>query len=152
MIDPEGKQLGVLPFQDAINKAKELELDLVEVGPNANPPVAKIIDFKKFKYDKAKAEREAKRKTKEIDVKEFKVGPFIGKNDLTMRVNRMREFLEDRDRVKLIVHFPGRSITHMELGYALINSVMQELSQSAKAENAPRREGRNLVVNLVPIK
>lgn len=125
---------------------------MVEVGPNANPPVAKIIDFKKFKYEKAKAEREARKKQHDVEVKEFKVGPFIGKNDLNMRINRMKEFLEGKDRVKFIVHFPGRAITHMELGYALINEVTQELSANAKAEAAPRREGRNLVIHFVPLK
>lgn len=125
---------------------------MVEIGPNAQPPVAKIIDYKKFKYDRAKAEAEARKKTKEIEVKEFKVGPFIGANDLAMRVNRMREFLEEKNRVKFIVNFPGRSITHMELGYDKIAQVTKELAGAGSQEAAPRREGRNLVVHFIPAK
>ncbi len=144
--------MGILSINDALAKAKELELDLVEVGPNADPPVAKIIDYKKFKYEKSKAEREARKKTHETEVKEFKVGPFIGKNDLHMRIERMRQFLDNKDRVKLLVNFPGRSITHMELGYDKINEVVKALEEQGKPEAAPRREGRNLVVHFVPLK
>lgn len=125
---------------------------MVEVGPNANPPVVKIIDFKKFKYDKAKVEREAKKKSHNTGVKEFKIKPFIGKADLDMRIGRMREFLQDRNRVKFVVSFPGRSITHMEIGYEKVNQVIKAIEGAGRPEAEPRREGRNLVIHFVPEK
>lgn len=152
MIGPEGDQIGVLPVQDALAQAREAGLDLVEVGPNALPPVVKIIDFKKFKYEKAKADREAKKKSHGTEVKEFKIGPYIGRADLDMRIGRMREFLTNRDRVKFLVNFPGRSITHMELGYEKINEVIKALEGAGRPEAEPRREGRNLVIHFVPEK
>lgn len=152
VIDPEGKQLGVMSLQEALARAKEFELDLVEIGPNAQPPVCKIIDYKKFKYERAKAEQEAKKKSKNVEVKEFKVGPYIGANDLAMRIGRMKEFLEGKDRVKFLVNFPGRSITHMELGYEKIAYVTEQLQEVGSQEAPPRREGKNLVVHFVPAK
>lgn len=152
VIGSDGSQLGILTTGEALARAREEELDLVEVGPNAQPPVAKIIDFKKFKYEKAKAEREAKKKTHETEVKEFKIGPFIGKADLDMRIRRMKEFLEDKDRVKFIVRFPGRSITHPELGFEKINEVAAALNGIGHLENEPRRQGKQIEAHFVPEK
>lgn len=152
VIGEEGTQLGILSLNEAIQKAKEAELDLVEIGANAAPPVVKIIDYKKFKYDRSKAEKEAKKKTKEIEVKEFKVGPYIGKSDLDMRIGRIKGFLEEKDRVKFVVRFPGRSITHMELGYEKIKEVAEAVEGIGKLESEPRREGKQLVAHFVPAK
>lgn len=150
VLDTEGKQIGLLSRQEALEKARELELDLVEIAPNAKPPVAKIIDFNKFLYQQAKKKQEEKRKTKVTETKEVRLGPFMQGHDLDVMTGRARGFLEDSDKVRLVVKFNGRQITRPEFGRQVLMKVVQSLSDISKIEKEPRLEGRQLVTILAP--
>jgi translation initiation factor IF-3 len=145
VLDSEGKQIGILSKYDALQKARELELDLVEVAPTAKPPVARIIDFKKFLYQEEKKKREEKKKAKVSETKEVRLGPFMSDHDLQVSIRRGREFLEDGDKVRLVLKFRGRQITHPEFGYETIKKVVQALGDISKLERDPRMEGKQLV-------
>src|SRR5476651_1275985 len=145
VLDFEGKQIGLLSRQEALEKARELELDLVEIAPNAKPPVAKIIDYNKFLYQQAKKKQEEKRKTKVTETKEVRLGPFMQGHDLDVMTGRARGFLEDSDKVRLVVKFNGRQITRPEFGRQVLLKVVQSLSDVSKIEKEPRLEGRQLV-------
>ncbi|HSW88256.1 MAG TPA: translation initiation factor IF-3 [Candidatus Saccharimonadales bacterium] len=150
VLDGEGKQIGLLSRQEALEKARELELDLVEIAPNAKPPVAKIIDYNKFLYQQAKKKQEEKRKTKVTETKEVRLGPFMQGHDLDVMTGRARGFLEDSDKVRLVVKFNGRQITRPEFGRQVLQKVVQSLSDISKIEKEPRLEGRQLVTILAP--
>lgn len=150
VLDGEGKQIGLLSRQEALEKARELELDLVEIAPNAKPPVAKIIDYNKFLYQQAKKKQEEKRKTKVTETKEVRLGPFMQGHDLDVMKGRARGFLEDSDKVRLVVKFNGRQITRPEFGRQVLQKVVQSLSDISKIEKEPRLEGRQLVTILAP--
>lgn len=150
VIDSEGKQIGILKKFEALEKAKEQELDLVEIAPKAQPPVAKIIDFKKFLYQEAKKKREEKKKTKVSETKEVRLGPFMSENDLMVMVKRAREFLEDGDKVRLVLKFAGRQITHPEFGERVIDRAVAELSDISKIERERHLEGRQMISLLAP--
>jgi len=152
VLDTEGKQIGVLSRQDALLKARELELDLVEVAPKAQPPVARIIDFKKFLYQQEKKKREEKRKSRASETKEVRLGPFMNEHDLSVMIRRAKEFLEDGDKVRAVVKFAGRQITHPEFGKEVMNKFIHSVSQISKVERDPHFEGRQLVVIIVPDK
>ena len=151
VIDETGKQLGILPREEALNKAKSVGLDLVEIAPTANPPVAKIIDFKKFKYEESKKVKLSRKKTKESHTKEVWLGPLISSHDLQTRLDRAKEFLQEGNRVKLSVRFSGREMAHPELGREVLKNSAQYLSSLAKHEREPRFEGRNLTTTFVHI-
>lgn len=146
VIDPEGKQLGVLSKQEALDKARELQLDLVEIAPAANPPVAKIVDFQKFKYEENKKERGLKRGSSEGGRKELWLSPRIAEHDLRTRIDRAQEFLKEGHKVKLTVKFKGREMTHPELGHNVLRQAFEILGEGAAVEREPRFEGRNLSV------
>ncbi|MDP3988423.1 MAG: translation initiation factor IF-3 [Candidatus Levybacteria bacterium] len=150
VLDSEGKQIGVLNKFEALNKARELDLDLVEVAPKANPPVAKIIDFKKFLYQQAKKKKEEKRKSRVSETKEIRLGPFMNDHDLEVMVRRGREFLEDGDKIRLVVKFIGRQIVHPEFGQQILNKVVTALSDISKKERDPHFEGKQLIAILSP--
>lgn len=150
VLDTDGKQIGVLTRQEALNKARELELDLVEIAPTAKPPVAKIIDFKKFLYQLDKKKREEKRKSKTSETKEVRLGPFMNEHDLQVMVRRAREFLEDGDKVRLVVKFIGRQITHPEFGRGVMDKALSSLSDISKTERDPHFEGKQLITIVVP--
>ncbi len=152
MIDATGKQIGVLSKDEAIKVAQESGLDLVEIAPSAKPPVAKVIDFKKFKYEESKKERLSKKKTRETDTKEVWLGPLISDNDMRTRLNRAREFLTQGDRVKLSVRFSGREMAHPEFGHQVLKKSQEILSDIAAIERPSRFEGRNLTVIYSPNK
>jgi translation initiation factor IF-3 len=152
VLDWEGKQIGVLSKFDALNKAKELGLDLVEVAPLAKPPVARIIDFKKFLYQEEKKRRDEKRKSKGSETKEVRLGPFMSDNDLMVMVNRARDFLSDNNKVKLVVRFSGRQIAHPEFGHQIIGKAIEKLSDISKVEKEKHFEGRQLITMLSPEK
>lgn len=152
VLDGQSKQIGILPKYEALNKARELGLDLVEIAPLANPPVAKIIDFKKFLYQEEKKKREEKRKSKSSETKEVRLGPFMDDHDLDVRVRRVREFLSNNDKVRLVVRFKGRQITHPEFGRELINKVIKTLSDTARVEREPHFEGKQLITLIIPEK
>lgn len=152
VLDAAGKQIGVLKTADAIKMALEQGLDLVEVAGTATPPVAKIVDFKKFKYEEAKRERVAKRKTHEISTKEIWLGPLIGSHDLDNRLRRAIEFLETGDRVKLTVKFSGREMAHQEFGHQVLAKAKEILNEKGVADGTPRMLGRNLSLSFSPVK
>jgi translation initiation factor IF-3 len=152
VVDEQGNQIGVLPIFNAIQKAKEQGKDLVEVAPNANPPVAKIIDFKKFKYLEAKKERDEKKAQKGGEIKEVRLTPFMAANDLKTRIKRINEFLDDGDKVRLIVRFRGREMTRKEFGFKIIDQVLSEVSEIANKEGEPRSQGQEVSLILSPKK
>lgn len=152
VLDGEGKQIGLLSRTEAILKARELGLDLVEIAPQATPPVAKIVDFKKFLYQEAKKKREEKRKAKVSETKEVRLGPFMNDHDLEFMMRRARDFLADGDKVRLVVKFKGRQITHPEFGKEVIQKVINGVSDVSKIERDPHFEGKQLIGLLTPEK
>jgi len=152
VIDPDGKQIGVISKTEALEKAKEAGLDLVEIAPLAKPPVAKIVDFNKFLYQEEKKRRETKKKAKTSDTKEVRLSPFIDDHDLQTITKRAREFLEDNDKVKLVVRFKGRQMGHPEFGYKTLNKAIDSLSDISKIDKEPKFEGRQLITMLSPDK
>ncbi len=152
VIDSEGRQIGILKKFEALNKAREQGLDLVEIAPTAKPPVAKIIDFKKFLYQEEKKRREEKKKSKNSETKEIRLGPFMNDHDLETMVRRAREFLEGNDKVKLVVRFKGRQMGHPEFGHQVIGKAIQSLSDISKVDKEAHFEGRQLIAMLSPEK
>jgi len=151
LLDEEGKQIGVISKIEALQKAKELDLDVVEIAPKAVPPVAKLIDYKKFKYQEQKKERESKKNQKNVGIKEIRLRPFIGQHDFDTRLAQAKEFLADGNQVKINVFFKGREITRKEFGYNVIKRFLTTL-ESIKVVKEPRMEGKALVVMVVPDK
>jgi translation initiation factor IF-3 len=152
VIDESGKQVGIMPLPTALQKAREAGVDLVEVAAAAQPPVCKIIDFKKFKYLEAKKEREEKKGQKGGGFKEVRFTPFIAQNDLNIRVERIKEFLKENNKVRVIVRFSGRQITKKEFGYKVINRALESLGDLAEKEGEPKFLGRDLFLTLTPKK
>ena len=152
VLDVEGKQIGVISRLEALTKARELELDLVEVAPKAAPPVAKIVDFKKFLYQEEKKRKEEKKRAKVSETKEVRLGPFMSDNDLEVMVRRVRDFLEDGDKVRLVVKFAGRQITHPEFGEKVLEKAVNMVSDVSKLERERHFEGRQLIAILSPEK
>ncbi len=150
VLDSEGKQIGVLKKFEALNIAREQGLDLVEVAPTAKPPVARIIDFKKFLYQEEKKRREEKKKAKNSETKEIRLGPFMDDHDLDTMVRRAREFLEGNDKVRLVVRFKGRQMGHPEFGHQVLNKAITSLSDVSKIDKEAHFEGRQLITMLSP--
>ncbi len=150
VIGPDGKSLGVMRTIDAIKLAKDMELDLVEVSPNANPPVAKIMDYGKFLYQEKKKLKEAKKKQTSSETKELKLTPNIDKHDLGIKLRKAREFIEDGYKVRFRLVFRGRQIVHKDIAKELLQSIIDELSDVAEVEQQPRGEGRIMVMLLRP--
>lgn len=150
VLDSEGKQIGVLSKFDALAQARDQGLDLVEVAPLAKPPVAKLIDFKKFLYQEEKKKREEKRKAKVSETKEIRLGPFMSENDLQVMIRRGREFLEDGDKVRLALKFRGRQITHPEFGKEIMSKTIESLADISKIDREAHFEGNQLVALLSP--
>lgn len=146
LIDHEDKQIGVMSIEEAFALSREKELDLVEIAPQAQPPVVKIIDYSKFLYQLSKKKKEEKKNTKTSQTKQIRFGPFIGDHDLEIKIKRAKEFLEEGDKVKFAVKFAGRQITKKELGEKVLLRILEELSEVAKQEREMRMEGRQLVV------
>lgn len=150
VISATGENLGVISTQDALRMAREARMDLVEIVPTANPPVAKILDFNKFLYDERKKTSAAKAKSKAPDLKEFKFGPNIGANDLDKKIERAREFIKDGNRAKFTVVFMGRQNAFPQIGWEKINSVIKELSEVSQVEAPPRLISKMISVILLP--
>jgi translation initiation factor IF-3 len=150
VLDAEGKQVDVMPRQAALALAREQGLDLVEIAAKANPPVVKLIDYKKFLYQEEKKKREEKRKAKVSETKEVRLGPFMSDNDLQVMINRCRDFLEDSDKVKLVVKFKGREMARTDFGRTAILKVIQSVSDISKVDRDPKMEGRQMVAVLSP--
>ena len=152
VLDAEGKQIGVLSKDEALKLAKEQELDLVEFAPQAKPPVAKIIDFNKFLYQLEKKKKEEKKKAKVSETKEIRLGPFMSDNDLQVMVRRGREFLEDSNKIKVVVKFRGRQITRSEFGRQVVNKFVEALSDISKIDREAHFEGKQMIALLSPEK
>jgi len=149
-IDPDGEQLGVLDTHDAIRKAEDFGLDLVEVQPNADPPVCKILDYGKFKYEAQKRANEARKKQKIIEVKEIKLRPNIDEHDYQVKMRNVQKFLNGGDKVKVTLRFRGREMAHQELGANVLTRVREETDEFAKVEAMPKMEGRQMIMVLAP--
>lgn len=150
VIDEEGNQLGVLPIQEALRLAYERNLDLVEVAPNAVPPVCRLLDFGKYQYEKQKKEREARKAQKIIEIKEIRLRPRTGEHDLDTKVRQALSFLDEGSKVKVAVRFRGREITHPEIAREQLEEFATKVGVAAVIETAPAMEGRNLFMLLSP--
>lgn len=148
LIDPEGKQVGIVSQREALDRADEFGLDLVEISADAKPPVCKIMDFGKYKYQKQMKERENKKKQHVVKIKEVRFRPRIGDHDLNMKVNHVREFLAEGYKVKITLMFRGREMAHQEVGVELINKILEMLSDVCVVDKAPNFEGRSVVTIL----
>ena len=146
IIDETGEQLGVVSIREALAKASELELDLVEISPNANPPVCKVMDFGKFKYHEQKKAHAAKQNQKQVHVKEVKLRPVTDENDYQIKLRNAKRFLEDGDKVKFIVQFRGREMAHQELGLRYLERAQKDLLDLVVVEMPPKVEGRNAIM------
>ncbi|MBM3718759.1 MAG: translation initiation factor IF-3 [Actinobacteria bacterium] len=152
LIGPDGSQVGIRSTQDALTIARELDLDLVEVAPLAVPPVCRIMDYGKFRYEEAQKAKESRKKTTQVTIKEVKFRPKIGKGDFDTKVRHMREFLEEGHKVKVTLQFRGREVAHPELGSRILDSALEQLGPLARVETQARLEGRNMTMVLVPDK
>ena len=149
-IDPDGEQLGVLDTREAISKAEDFGLDLVEVQPNVDPPVCKILDYGKYKYEAQKRANEARKKQKIIEVKEIKLRPNIDEHDYQVKMRNVVKFLSGGDKVKVTLRFRGREMAHQELGANVLTRVREETEEIAKIEAMPKMEGRQMIMVLAP--
>jgi len=150
VIGPDGAQMGVMASKDALVAAQEHGLDLVEVSPNSKPPVCRIMDFGKFKYEQSKRAKKARKKQHIMHLKEVKLRPKIEEHDYQFKMNHARKFLEGRDKVKFTVTFRGREMTHAELGHKLLERVIADIETFGQIETPVRAEGKNLVLIIVP--
>lgn len=151
MIGDDGAQLGILSKDEAVRAAQELGLDLVEVAPNADPPVCRIMDFGKFKYQQQKKQQEARKRQTVIQIKEIKVRPKTDEHDFNTKVKHIRRFIEAGDRCKVTVFFKGREIVHKDRGLSILQRVIEATEDIAKVEQEPRSEGRTMNMFLTPL-
>lgn len=150
MIDPDGNQLGILGIREALSAASEFGLDLVEVSPTAKPPVCKIMDYGRFKYEQTKKQQEAKKKQTTFQLKEIKVRPKTGEHDLQTKLGHIRKFLGRKDKVKVTVMFRGREIALSDRGRDLLKLIATEVEEMAVVEQLPKFEGRTMIMVLAP--
>ena len=150
LIGPDGSMIGVVPIRDALRAAQDVELDLVEVSPNADPPVCKVLDYGKYKYEAQKKKNEARKRQKIIDVKEIKLRPNIDDNDYQVKMRNARRFLDEGDKVKVTMRFRGREMVHQNLGMDVLIRVRDELEEAAKVEQMLKLEGRQMIMVLAP--
>jgi len=152
LIGPEGDQLGIKPVPEALRLARSFDLDLVEVAPNASPPVCRVMDYGKFRYEEAQKAKESRRKSVQISVKEVKFRPKIGKGDFNTKVRHLIGFLEDGHKVKVTLQFRGREMAHPELGSKILDEVLEAAGPLARVDNQARLEGRSMSMVLSPDK
>ncbi|MEQ9122450.1 MAG: translation initiation factor IF-3 [Alphaproteobacteria bacterium] len=150
LVGADGEMVGVVTLRDALAAAADAGLDLVEVSPNAEPPVCKLLDYGRFKYEAQKKKNEARKKQKVIEVKEIKLRPGIDQHDYEIKMKAARRFLENGDKVKVTMRFRGRELAHQELGAKVLARVREELDEAAKVEQIPRMEGRQMVMVVAP--
>jgi len=152
LVDPEGQQLGIRPLPEALALARQADLDLVEVAPMANPPVCRIMDYGKFKFDAAQRAKESRRKTVSVGIKEMKYRPKIGPGDFETKTRQVMRFLNEGHKVKVTIMFRGREVFHPELGKRILDRVAEEVDGAARVESEPRLDGRNMIMVLAPDK
>ncbi len=152
MIDPEGNQLGILPVEKALETAEELGLDLVEVAPMARPPVCRIMDYGKFRYEEQRKARDARKKQHRVDLKEVKLRPGIEDHDFDFKARHARRFLEEGNKVKVTMMFRGRQMAHPEIGREVLQRMVTEIADVGKVESAPTMEARSMTMVLAPLK
>ncbi len=150
LIDSRGEMVGVVSVNEALTAAQEAGLDLVEVSPNADPPVCKILDYGKYKYEEQKRLNLARKKQKTIDVKEIKLRPSIDRHDYDVKMRSAEKFLKDGDKVKLTMRFRGREMAHRELGVSLLKKVQDDLEALGRVEQLPQLEGRQMIMVMAP--
>ena len=150
VIGPEGEQLGILPTADALKKAQEVGYDLVEVAPTSQPPVCRIMDYGKYKYELSKKDHQSRRHQKSTQVKEIKLRPRTDKHDLEIKVRQIKEFLLEGNKTKVTVTFRGREMANQELGRAVMTSVVEQVTETGTIEYQPRMEGRSLIMIVAP--
>ena len=150
LIDQDGEMQGVLTVREAMQRAFAVGLDLVEISPNADPPVCKILDFGKFKYEQQKKKNEAKKKQKVIEIKEIKVRPNIDENDYQVKMRAMKSFIDEGDKVKVTLRFRGREMAHQDIGIRVLERIRAELDPVTKVEQMPKMENRQMVMVLSP--
>ena len=149
---PDGQQIGIVSIQDAIRRAQDLDLDLVEVAPQANPPVCRIMDYGKFKYERDVRHKEARKKQARVEVKEMKMRPKIDPHDYATKKGHIERFLKQGARVKVTIMFRGREMAHTELGRKLLDRLTADLQELATVDANPKLDGRNMVMVLAPLK
>ncbi|RUO77674.1 translation initiation factor IF-3 [Idiomarina seosinensis] len=153
LIGTEGEQIGVVSIKEALDAAAEAGVDLVEMSPNAEPPVCRLMDYGKFLFEKSKEQKEQKKKQKQIQVKEVKFRPGTDEGDYQVKLRNLRRFLEGGDKTKVTIRFRGREMAHQELGIELLNRIKDDLDEISTLESFPRRaEGRQMIMVLAPIK
>jgi translation initiation factor IF-3 len=152
LVDPDGEQLGIKLLPEALAIANELDLDLVEVAPGANPPVCRIMDYGKFKFDAAQRAKESRRKTVHVGIKEMKYRPKIGDGDFETKTRQVAKFLDEGHKVKVTIMFRGREVFHPELGKRILDRIADQMDGVGKPESVPRLDGRNMVMVLAPDK
>ncbi len=152
LIDQDGEQAGVVPLVQARQMAEDAELDLVEISPNAKPPVCRIMDYGKFRFDQAKKQQEARKKQKQIQVKEVKFRPGTDEGDYQVKLRNLIRFLTEGDKAKVTLRFRGREMAHQDLGMNLLKRVEADLAPYGTVEQRPRMEGRQMVMTIAPIK
>ncbi len=152
LVDPDGNQLGIKALAEALTLARRLSLDLVEVAPQASPPVCRIMDYGKFKFDAAQRAKESRRKTTGVGLKEMKYRPKIGVGDFDTKTRQVAKFLEEGHKVKITIMFRGREVVHAELGKKILDRIAEQLQGTGKVEAAPRLDGRNMLMVLAPDK
>jgi len=150
LIDQDGEMIGVMTAREAIQRAYSVGLDLLEISPNADPPVCKILDFGKFKYEQQKKKNEAKKRQKVIEIKEIKVRPNIDENDYQVKLRAMKTFIEEGDKVKVTLRFRGREMAHQDIGVKVLERIRGDLDGTTKVEQMPKMENRQMVMVLTP--
>ena len=150
LIDQEGQNKGVVPYFDALKLAEDAGLDLVEIAPNSVPPVCKILDYGRFRFNEQKKQAEARKKQKTVEVKEIKLRPSIDKHDYDVKMKAVQRFFEEGDKVKVTLRFRGRELSHGQLGMSLLKRVQDDTAEDAKVESYPRMEGRQMLMVLSP--
>lgn len=151
LIDPDGEQIGIRPLDTAINKAGDRGLDLVEVAPQAKPPVCKIMDYGKYKYEQKKKEKKAKKKQNVMNVKEVQMGVKIDDHDFNVKLKQAKRFLNDKDKVKVRIKFRGRELMHKQLGYDLMDRLKEGTKELGTVESGPNMEGHNMMMFITPM-
>ncbi|MFW0777027.1 MAG: translation initiation factor IF-3 [Rickettsiales bacterium] len=150
LVDENGNMIGVVKLEEALSKAEYAGLDLVEISPNAEPPVCKILDYGKHRYEAQKKAHEARKKQKVVQIKEIKLRPTIDKHDLDIKLNRALKFLEGGDKVRISMRFRGREMDHVDIGLKVLDHVQETLGEVSKVEQMPKREGRQFIMTVAP--